>query len=399
MDCTKSNEKKIYVSNIPKQVDSKQLQKYFETFGSVYSAVVIGAKKGKSLSYGFVSFSSKKSLDKALAATHVIDGCQLVVDTVSVEKAKMNLVKYAQGGDPNVFLFIQDIPKDVNRQAFIQHFSKFGELSRVRLVSRPDKNKDFVYLQYKDIDAAAVAKSQKHRIPGLSHENITLVCKVGIFRNQKQVQAMEEAEDILLASRSGTDVIAFSESDANESDGRPTGTVVIGLHDLQFPTRNTAPMEPIEDGSDDDSPAMSEAEDTTFPENLLLKPIQYFSKCYIDEDKDNYRFNRATEYFNHYRSEERAREVLRHFHLTNEDIQNIMEDSSSGLELNSPPTPVTPLNEPVRGTVGAIGSERSNHFAVKNQVCVPKPKKKKSTFSGFKKALRNFGAALKNSFI
>src|SRR3990167_411528 len=198
MDAPKTNEKKIYVSNIPKHVDSKMLQRYFENFGSVYSAVVIVAKKGKSLSYGFVSFSSRKSLEKVLATKqHILEGCVLAIDTVSVEKAKSNLVKYAGGEDSNVFLFVQDIPKDVNRQVLVEHFLKFGDLTKARLVSRPDKNKDFVYLQYKSIDAAANAKSQKHKINGLSKESITLVCKVGIFRNQKQIQVMEDAEDLL----------------------------------------------------------------------------------------------------------------------------------------------------------------------------------------------------------
>lgn len=149
MDCTKSNEKKIYVSNIPKHIDSKQLQLYFEQFGSVYSAVVIGAKKGKSLSYGFVSFSSKKSLEAALASEHYIDGCQMCIDSVSIEKAKSNLIKYANGEDQNVFLFIQDIPKDVNRNLLVEHFSQFGDLTKARIINRADKNKDFVYLQYK----------------------------------------------------------------------------------------------------------------------------------------------------------------------------------------------------------------------------------------------------------
>lgn len=221
MEGVKTNEKKIYVSNIPKHVDSKMLQRYFENFGSVYSAVVIGAKKGKSLSYGFVSFSSRKSLEKVLATKqHILEGCLLAIDTVSVEKAKSNLVKYAGGEDANVFLFVQDIPKDVNRQLLVEHFMRFGELTKARLVCRPEKNKDFVYLQYRSIDAAANAKSQKHKINGLSKESITLVCKVGIFRNQKQIQVMEDAEDLL---------------NANEPDRKQTlFTAPTGLNDEEY---------------------------------------------------------------------------------------------------------------------------------------------------------------------
>ena len=234
MESSKSNEKKIYVSNIPKHVDSKHLQRYFETFGPVYSAVVIGAKKGKSLSYGFVSFSSKKTLEVVLNKPHLIDGYEILIDTVSIDKAKSNLVKYSNGEDSNVFLFVQDIPKDVNRQVLLEYFSTYGELSKAKLINRPDKNKDFIYLQYKSIESAAVAKSQKHKIEGLSKENITLVCKVGIFKNSKQVQIMEEAEDLLKPTTRPTAITGVS-SLADDSEKRlsqmaPKSSLVIAEH-------------------------------------------------------------------------------------------------------------------------------------------------------------------------
>lgn len=54
--------KKIYVKNIPEDILSKDLQHYFEAFGPVFSAVVIGPKKGRANAYGFVSFFPKDQL-------------------------------------------------------------------------------------------------------------------------------------------------------------------------------------------------------------------------------------------------------------------------------------------------------------------------------------------------
>lgn len=191
------NQKKIYVSNIPKYIDSRDLQQYFERFGSVYSAVVIGAKKGKSLSYGFVSFSARKTLEKVMRSVHYIDDHQLSIDIASIEKAKENLIRYSHGEEKNIFLFIQDIPKDVNKRLLVEYFQKYGKLRLARLVQRVEKNKDFVYLQYDSLESTATAKSLKHRVAGLSKENITLVCKVGVFRNLKHSQDIEQAEDLL----------------------------------------------------------------------------------------------------------------------------------------------------------------------------------------------------------
>lgn len=319
MEVPKTNEKKIYVSNIPKHVDSKMLQRYFENFGSVYSAVVIGAKKGKSLSYGFVSFSSRKSLEKVLATKqHLLEGCVLAIDTVSVEKAKSNLVKYAGGEDSNVFLFVQDIPKDVNRQVLVEHFLKFGELTKARLVSRPDKNKDFVYLQYKSIDAAANAKSQKHKVNGLSKESITLVCKVGIFRNQKQIQVMEDAEDLLRPEQPNrkqtvfttptgltdeefmrqtevsrlpgfTDIMELDDEEYGCYFGQEAGSMFDMVPESQDGIASRiVPQEPLQKGAIQMQPYPEISSD----EEICL--LSYYSRIKIatlDENPENYRFN------------------------------------------------------------------------------------------------------------
>lgn len=362
MEGVKTNEKKIYVSNIPKHVDSKMLQRYFENFGSVYSAVVIGAKKGKSLSYGFVSFSSRKSLEKVLATKHhVLEGCVLAIDTVSVEKAKSNLVKYAGGEDANVFLFVQDIPKDVNRQLLVEHFMRFGELTKARLVCRPDKNKDFVYLQYKSIDAAANAKSQKHKINGLSKESITLVCKVGIFRNQKQIQVMEDAEDLLhindrdrketlFTAPTGltdeeyqryTEVSGLAgfteiiELDENEEAGYfiEHGDDTIGLEHSAFidgGASRTVSQLPVKEGSVHPHPSQ---ECPAEEEVCLLSYYKRIAIPSLDERLGNYRFNHAKSTFaihlleaNDDREEQITEEPGRqraNKHLTAGDLTNI----------------------------------------------------------------------------
>lgn len=189
--------KKIYVKNIPEDILSKDLQHYFEAFGPVFSAVVIGPKKGRANAYGFVSFFSKRSALKALAVNHKMHGIDLVVEPICFEKTKCSLIKNSQKFNRQFLLFIQDIPKDANKELLVKHFSKYGELVRLKLVSKPEKMKDCVYLEYKDLDSAVKAKSLKHKIPGFCKENLTLVCKIGNFRNPKQIQLMEEAEDLL----------------------------------------------------------------------------------------------------------------------------------------------------------------------------------------------------------
>lgn len=382
MDSCKSNEKKIYVSNIPKHVDSKQLQLYFESFGSVYSAVVIGAKKGKSLSYGFVSFSSRKSLEAVMATEHQIEGFKLCVDSVSIEKAKTNLVKYANGEDTNVFLFVQDIPKDVNRRLLVEHFKQFGDLTKARLVTRPDKSKDFIYLQYKCIDSAATAKSQKHRIPELSKENITLVCKVGIFRNEKQIVIMEEAEDLLSDKCKQTSVTRTTE---DISYGRQTDLNIncqpCATNNSYKKAQSARQTHGLVELLDQQRVKSSVIYLTN--EKDIARASEIFS-CNLDESEDNYRFNMALARFTDLiemadgRMEQEAdltddRTRLRSdHHITLEDVLRVQDISSAEL--------------PFESTVGAIGSERISSKPVVGDGFKPGAMKKLAT------ALRGLGS-------
>jgi RNA recognition motif-containing protein len=399
MDSTKSNDKKIYVSNIPKHVDSKQLQKYFESFGSVYSAVVIGAKKGKSLSYGFVSFSSKKSLDLVLNSTHSIDGCMLSIDTVSIDKAKNNLVKYANGEDSNVFLFVQDIPKDVNRQVLVDYFAQFGELTKARLVNRPDKNKDFIYLQYKTIDSAANAKSQKHKIVGLSKENITLVCKVGIFKNQKQIQIMEEAEDLLAKhrpaastslsqqsgeidrSRKSVDISSRTTAEISMRPTKITGNVIPELEEIDQSDEEPAPPDnPL----DQESSSIFQdcvLENKGEPAHIIISTGHMvdllFRECALNEEESNYRFNRQTELHPRGLSSPGRSRANRHI-----NFGDILLFDSVEVQDNA---------ETAKASVGAIGSHLSTPVVSKVAAeppqpvaQTPQPKKKASLADAFR---------------
>jgi hypothetical protein len=402
MDSTKSNDKKIYVSNIPKHVDSKQLQKYFETFGSVYSAVVIGAKKGKSLSYGFVSFSSKKSLDLVLSTSHSIDGCMLAIDTVSIDKAKNNLVKYANGEDSNVFLFVQDIPKDVNRQVLVDYFSQFGELTKARLVNRPDKNKDFIYLQYRTIDSAANAKSQKHKISGLSKENITLVCKVGIFKNQKQIQIMEEAEDLLgkerptaltsLSQLSGEVDRSRTTAEISNRPTKITGHVIPELDESEHSVDESAPPDkPLDNESSSifQDCVLGNIEE---PAHIIISTGRMvsllFRDCELNEEESNYRFNRQSELHPRGLPTNQGR-VRASRHINFGDV--LLLDTG---DIEDCPVMTT-------GSVGAIGSHLATNFASKAPTeplrpaeQTPQPKKKDSLADAFR-AVR---ASLRSSY-
>lgn len=190
--------KKVYVSNIPKTVNAHCLRAHFQQFGPVAKAVIFEAKMDKTLS-GFVSFCDRRSYETSLKASHELEGRQLVVYTVNShkEKDRMNLADLSPEEQDNLYLFVQDIPKDANKRVLVEYFRKFGTLKSAKLVHPKGKNKSYVYFQYVSMDAAAQTKSIKHKVKDLSCESVTLVCKTGIFKNAKQRNSMEVGEDLL----------------------------------------------------------------------------------------------------------------------------------------------------------------------------------------------------------
>ncbi|XP_028149579.1 SRA stem-loop-interacting RNA-binding protein, mitochondrial-like [Diabrotica virgifera virgifera] len=57
---------RLYVSNIPWTVGSKELRTYFSKFGHLQQAtVVFDRKTGLSKNYGFITFSNREGLESA----------------------------------------------------------------------------------------------------------------------------------------------------------------------------------------------------------------------------------------------------------------------------------------------------------------------------------------------
>lgn len=195
---SKYDENKLYVSNIPKTLNSKKLRAYFERFGVVTSAVVVmGSQKYKSSLYGFISFSSKNTLEEVLSSNHKIEGKEVTVERISIATDTQKLTALAKGRPDNLYLFVQDLPKDTNCRVLVDYFSQFGMLKSVHLFRAEKKARDYVLLQYFDLESIALAKSLKHRIINLSIEKVTLVCKLGVFKDHQSYQWFEEAEDLL----------------------------------------------------------------------------------------------------------------------------------------------------------------------------------------------------------
>lgn len=190
----------VFVGNIPSGTDSKALQAYFEAFGPVKSASVVANGQSRPQTYGFVSFWSTKDSERllALTETHKLNGVELNVEPASFSRAKEKFYQNTKGSDDSLFLFMQDIPKDLNKKVLLRYFEQFGVLRHVYLMERKNKPRDFLYIKYVDLKSVDLVKSKKHKIPNLSiSEAPTLVCKIGIFKDKSLRKLRQDSKDLL----------------------------------------------------------------------------------------------------------------------------------------------------------------------------------------------------------
>lgn len=75
--------KKLYVGNLPWNIDTQQLEEMFAPHGTVLSATVITDRDtGRSRGFGFIEMESSEAADAAMQAMHEQDvgGRQLTVN-------------------------------------------------------------------------------------------------------------------------------------------------------------------------------------------------------------------------------------------------------------------------------------------------------------------------------
>lgn len=75
---------KLYISNLPWTVGSKQLKDYFSQFGHISRAIVIFDKStGMSKGYGFITFTNEKSLNTVTKTpNHLLEGHNLNINPI-----------------------------------------------------------------------------------------------------------------------------------------------------------------------------------------------------------------------------------------------------------------------------------------------------------------------------
>lgn len=146
-------EPRMFVGGLFPETTSETLRNYFSTYGEVKEVKIIGEKQKRSRGFGFVLFTSMDTFHKVIKSKHMIDGrevdCNLAVYSNETKKDEASLKNEKK-------IFIKKVPTEIEKKNLIEFFSKFGEIEKVLLVKRKNKDHAFAFVEFED---SKVAKS------------------------------------------------------------------------------------------------------------------------------------------------------------------------------------------------------------------------------------------------
>ena len=185
---------KVFVCNLPLCVDNKTLADSFGKFGDVTESKIVFNKRGKSMRYGFVTFSAASSLENCLQAQpHFIDGAKVNVhraikqsreaerktsvsgtelDNETTKNTTDDVVQkcqYVSGQlveNFGVHVLFPDKFK-IDRDATVKHFSEFGKVSDCKIPLDGDSEpKRYCIIKFKKGESAVKAIEHRNQCVG-----------------------------------------------------------------------------------------------------------------------------------------------------------------------------------------------------------------------------------------
>lgn len=161
----------VFVKNLPESVDDEELQKMFQEYGPVTSAVVMKDNEDKSKGFGFVNFEKPESALKAVSELNnkEIDGKEIYCGRAQKKsereaelKAKFDevrqerIMKYA-----GLNLYVKNLVDDIDDNKLREQFAPFGTITSAKVMKDPNgKSKGFGFVCYSSPEEATRAVTE-----------------------------------------------------------------------------------------------------------------------------------------------------------------------------------------------------------------------------------------------
>lgn len=185
-------EPRMFVGGLFPETTSETVRAYFETFGSVKDVKIIGEKQKRSRGFGFILFNSFDTLNKVMAQKHSVGGREVDCN-FAVYSNKTDKDEAAQKNEKKIFL--SELPSSIVKQELVDTFENFGDIEKVMIVKRKNKDHSFGFVIFVSKDSAKKAlKIKMHQVGAFVVECQIAQPKIRSYLNK--VKSGEDGEEI-----------------------------------------------------------------------------------------------------------------------------------------------------------------------------------------------------------
>jgi polyadenylate-binding protein len=154
----KSGVGNIFIKNLDKSIDNKDMYDTFSTFGTILSCKVATDEHGNSKGYGFVHFETEEAANKAIEKVNgmLLSDKKLFVGRFIPRKEREKELGEKAKRFTNVY--IKNFPEAFNEEKLKEIFEAFGTITSYRVMSdETGKSKGFGFVAFEDPEAAEAA--------------------------------------------------------------------------------------------------------------------------------------------------------------------------------------------------------------------------------------------------
>jgi len=148
----------IFIKNLDKSIDNKDLHDTFSAFGDILSCKVVTDPTGSSRGYGYVHYESEESANTAIEKVNgmLLNNKKVYVGRHIPKRERDNKTAEARKNFTNIF--VKNLDESVTDEEISSMFSKYGEIaSAVVMKNKDGKSKGFGFVNFKSHEAAEKA--------------------------------------------------------------------------------------------------------------------------------------------------------------------------------------------------------------------------------------------------
>jgi len=190
----KSGVGNIFIKNLDKSIDNKDMYDTFSTFGTILSCKVATDEHGNSKGYGFVHFETEEAANKAIEKVNgmLLSDKKLFVGRFIPRKEREKELGEKAKRFTNVY--IKNFPESISEDKLKEIFEAYGVITSYRVMcDEGGKSRGFGFVAFEDPEAAEQAVTDMN---GKEMESKTLYVGRAQKRAERQMELKRKFEQL-----------------------------------------------------------------------------------------------------------------------------------------------------------------------------------------------------------